>query len=150
MDEARYPVSVVVVDDDADIRDTLVDLLEYQGYSVVCAANGAEALELLRRVRPELILLDLCMPVMSGEEFRCHQLEDPLLAAIPTVVMSAADRIYEKTAAMQVHETLAKPIPMERLLESVGRYCRGVSSARLPAGDERTTASARSSHGARR
>ncbi|MGE0868444.1 MAG: PleD family two-component system response regulator [Kofleriaceae bacterium] len=118
----RQPVSVLVVDDDADIRETISEVLEDEGYSVVSAVNGADALEMLRSIEPSLILLDLSMPIMSGQEFRCRQLQDPMLASIPTVVMTAADRIYDKTAGMQLTEILAKPITLETLLASVERY----------------------------
>lgn len=73
-------VCVLVVDDDPDIRDTLVEALEEEGYSVAAAANGSEALETLRRIAPRLILLDLFMPIMGGQQFRARQLEDGALA----------------------------------------------------------------------
>ncbi|HLM76244.1 MAG TPA: response regulator [Polyangiaceae bacterium] len=122
--EARRPVSVMIVEDDADIRETISEVLEDEGYAVVSASNGAEALELLRSTAPQVILMDLSMPVMSGQQFRSHQLADPTLAGIPTVVMTAAANVGEKMAGMQVSEVLAKPIRMEGLLDSISRYCR--------------------------
>lgn len=121
--ESARRVSVLVVEDDKDIRDTVLELLEDEGYSVVSAKNGAEALALLRGVLPQLILLDLSLPVMSGKEFRVEQLSDPTLAAIPTVVMTAADRVQEKIANLQITQILAKPINARTLLDLVGRYC---------------------------
>jgi CheY-like chemotaxis protein len=83
--------SVLVVEDDRDIRECMADALEMEGYAVMCAGNGREALDQLRRgPRPDLILLDLLMPVMSGWEFRQAQLADPLLAGIPVVIVSAS------------------------------------------------------------
>lgn len=125
MSDARRPVSVMVVDDDEDIRGTLEEVLETAGYSVVIAGNGQEALDLLRGVRPRVIFLDLSMPIMSGREFRAAQLADPELAAIPVVVMTAADRIAEKTEGMQIDEILGKPFKLQRFLDLAARHCRG-------------------------
>src|SRR5439155_7067879 len=70
--------TVLVVEDDFDLRDALVPILEYEGHRVVSAANGREALDWLHAMPPpSLILLDLMMPVMNGEEFRAEQLRDP-------------------------------------------------------------------------
>ncbi len=124
---ARREVSVLVVDDDMDIRDTLAEVLEGQGYSVVRAVNGADALAQLATVRPRLILLDLSMPVMGGEQFRAQQLADAELASIPTVVMTAADRALDRTAPLGVQDTLTKPVKMQRLLDCVAEFCRTAS-----------------------
>jgi CheY-like chemotaxis protein len=128
--EARRPVSVMIVEDDPDIRETISEVLEDEGYAVISASNGAEALELLRSIAPQVILIDLSMPVMSGQQFRSHQLADPTLAVIPTIVMTAAANVDEKMAGMHISEILAKPIRMEGLLESIGRYCRLARAAR--------------------
>lgn len=117
-------INVLVVEDDEDIRDVLVEVLEDEHYTVRAARNGAEALDALRSARPALILLDLTMPVMNGEEFRTRQLADPALASIPTVVMTAADRIQERTASMGVVGALPKPIKLEDLLAAVARYAK--------------------------
>jgi CheY-like chemotaxis protein len=81
---------VLVVDDDVDIREPLVELFESEGYQVSAAANGLEALGEARRNRPDVILLDLTMPVMSGEEFRAEQSRDPSLSGVPVVTISAS------------------------------------------------------------
>lgn len=119
----RESVSVLVVDDDVDIREALEQVLAEEGYRVVTAANGHEALERLREVSPRLILLDLSMPVMSGFQFREAQRADAELAKIPTVAMSAGDRLGEKTAGMQLAACLSKPLRLDELLALVGRYC---------------------------
>jgi CheY-like chemotaxis protein len=117
-------VSVLVVDDDADIRLTLEDVLVAEGFSVALAANGAEALRVLTGARPRVILLDLSMPVMDGEQFRERQRSDATLAAIPIVVMTAADRTREKIAPMNADGFLAKPVQLDDLLAIVSRYAR--------------------------
>jgi CheY-like chemotaxis protein len=115
-------VSVLVIDDDLDIRETLAEILRDEGYSVVTAIHGAHALELLTSIRPAVILLDLNMPVMNGKQFREAQRRDPSLVRIPTVVMTAVDRIKDLTADLSVEEALPKPIKLPDLLSIMRRY----------------------------
>jgi len=83
--------TILVVDDDPDIRTALSELLESEGYEVMGAANGAAALAQLRAgARPCAILLDLMMPFMNGWEFRAEQLRDPALREIPVVLLTAS------------------------------------------------------------
>ena len=114
---------VLVVDDDPDIRLTLHDILENEGYAVVLASNGADALAALKLIKPRLILLDLSMPVMDGRQFRDAQQQDPVLAQIPTIVMTAADRVREKVLPMAVVNWIAKPVQLDDLLNVVARIC---------------------------
>ena len=117
--------SVLVVEDDFDLRDALVPILEYEGHRVVSAANGREALERLHAMPPpSVILLDLMMPVMSGEDFRAEQLRDPRLASIPVVVLSAHPKAEEQAARMGAIGCLKKPFEIEDLLEEVRRSSR--------------------------
>jgi CheY-like chemotaxis protein len=116
--------AVLVVDDDRDIRETLQEILETEGYEVQTARNGADGLERARAVRPSLILLDLFMPVMDGAEFRHRQVEDTQLADIPVVIVSAAAGLEERIAALGVAGHLEKPLDIEHLFDVVGRYCR--------------------------
>lgn len=114
---------ILVVEDDFDIRDTLSQILEAEGYAVSGAANGAEALDVLaKESAPALILLDLMMPVMNGWQFRTEQLKDPELAAIPVVVISADAGVGQKAEAIGAADSLKKPVPLETLLDVVGRY----------------------------
>src|SRR5690349_16993945 len=88
---------VLVVDDDADIRETVSLILEDEGYEVQSAQDGAAALGVLRAgPLPDVILLDLMMPVMNGWQFREQQTRDPRLAAIPVVVLSADSSLRDK------------------------------------------------------
>jgi len=113
----------MVVEDDFDIRDTLAQILEAEGYSVSGAANGAEALEVLEKgATPALILLDLMMPVMNGWQFRAEQLKRPELADIPVVVISADAGVGKKAEAIGAADSLKKPVPLETLLDVVSRY----------------------------
>ena len=115
---------VLVVDDDADIRETILVILHRHGYAADVASDGVEALDRLHAggALPSLILLDLMMPRMNGEEFRAAQLADPRLAKVPVVVLSGARGVDELSRRIGV-EVLAKPFELSTLLEIVKRYC---------------------------
>src|SRR5262245_22552685 len=100
--ERPRPRSILVVEDDADTRESLRAVLEVARYDVRTASNGREALEVLARIEaPGLILLDLMMPVMSGFEFLAARREDAALERIPVVIVSAWRREAEKTKGAQ-------------------------------------------------
>lgn len=115
--------SVLVVDDDRDIRETLAEILADEGYEVHTARNGLEGLEVVARQRPGLVLLDLFMPVMDGAEFRRQQLRNPDIADVPVIVISAAAGLERKVESLALAGYLEKPIHIEALLGIVGRYC---------------------------
>lgn len=116
---------LLIVDDDADIREVLTEVLEDEGYDVRHAANGRDALDQLKQWAdlPCLILLDLMMPVMDGWQFRNAQLQDAKLADIPVVVLTADGRAQYKASSMQVVEGLAKPLRIADLLRTIRKYC---------------------------
>lgn len=122
--QTRPNKSVLIVDDDFDVRDLLTFVLKNSGYQVIGVSNGQEALSHLRRSNPPaVILLDLMMPVMDAWEFRQLQQGDPALDAIPVVLLSATDEIIEHVKALQAAAFIRKPIDFGVLLETVGRYC---------------------------
>ncbi|MBV8809525.1 MAG: response regulator [Acidobacteriaceae bacterium] len=109
---------LLIVEDEVATRDALAEVVGKDGREIVTAGDGQEALERLTEVpRPSLILIDLMMPRMSGWEFLQRKSADPLIADIPTIVLSGADR---PTGAM--HQ-LAKPVDVHRLLALVEQYC---------------------------
>lgn len=114
--------TIMVVDDDPDIRETLCLLLEAEGHVVVCSANGEEALEQLRQgVRPCLILLDLMMPVMDGFQFRTEQQSDAALAPIPVVAITAAGPAVARR--IDAAEVLLKPFGLDDVRDAIDRHC---------------------------
>jgi CheY-like chemotaxis protein len=116
------PGSVLVVDDDADIRDLLSQFLEVEGFRVQSARNGQEAIERLRDGRGAcVILLDLMMPVMNGWQFRDQQKSDPDLADIPVVVISAV--IPDHVPPIDANAYVRKPLDLDSLLETVKTFC---------------------------
>jgi CheY-like chemotaxis protein len=112
---------ILLVDDDFDIRETLAELLRERGYSVVTAAHGQEALDILRRpLRPCLILLDLMMPVMDGYEFLDELAKDPALASLPVIVITAGASLGRQRINRPV---MSKPFNLNQLMASVARHC---------------------------
>jgi CheY-like chemotaxis protein len=104
------PRAILVVDDDRDQREPLALLLEARGYAVTVAANAPAALALLRQgLRPCLIVLDLMMPDMSGEDFRREQLRDPALADIPVLLYSAGFDLPEAAHRLGALGHVLKP-----------------------------------------
>ena len=117
------PRPILVVDDDEYSRLMMVTLLDLKGYSVVTAANGAEALRVARQQLPSLILLDLIMPVMDGVEFRRHQREEPRLRDIPVVCLSARHDARERANELGFAAFLSKPFDLETVIAAVREIC---------------------------
>jgi two-component system, chemotaxis family, chemotaxis protein CheY len=113
---------VLVVEDAPDIRDLVVEFLSESGYVVDVATNGARALSRVATVLPDVILLDLMMPVMTGWEF-CQRLRAlPEGADVPVIVMSATHRVAQQASAAKATDYLAKPFTLDQLLAIVSRY----------------------------
>jgi CheY-like chemotaxis protein len=117
-------MNVLIIDDDAGIRQLIALYLGHKGVASISAANGQEALEQLQAVAvpPDFILLDLMMPVMDGASFRHAQRADPQLASIPVVVMSAAENIDIQAPALTADAYLPKPIDFDSLAALIERY----------------------------
>jgi PAS domain S-box-containing protein len=114
---------VMLVDDDAMILDGVSDALEDEGFSVLTAGDGLEALRLLRGgARPSVILLDLMMPTMDGAAFRAEQRADPTIASIPVVVLSAAGGAESHARALGAVGCLRKPVSLDNLLGELRRH----------------------------
>lgn len=116
--------SVYIVDDNEDIRAMLTIAVEMTGRRASAFAGGAEAFAALESAtrRPSLILLDLMMPGMTGQQFLERCAEDPLLACVPVVVISGDGRVAEKVAGTHAIGALSKPIELDTLLAAVERY----------------------------
>jgi len=115
----------MVVEDDADVREAIAEVLSDCEYKPVHAANGAEALHRLRtaEVRPCVILLDMMMPTMDGWQFRAEQKSDPSVSDIPVVVLSAHADGSEAAQQMDAVAYLAKPVSLDSLVSLVERFC---------------------------
>ena len=114
---------VLIVEDDEDLREMMAHLLTLEGFEAATAANGREALEYLNQGdKPDVILLDLMMPVMDGWEFRRQQQADPNLAPVPVIVLSALDQA--RASNVDAAAFLKKPLDFDHLLDLVRAYCR--------------------------
>jgi CheY-like chemotaxis protein len=116
---------ILIADDDPDVRESLRLLLELNGHSVDEARNGREALETLggSGTRPCVILLDLMMPVMDGWQFRRAQLQNPAVADVPVLVISAVPSHMQRTDELAAHRIFAKPFDYDALLTEVDALC---------------------------
>jgi CheY-like chemotaxis protein len=115
---------VLVVDDDADIREAMRDTLSEEGYETHVAAGGHEALEYLRaHPLPPLILLDWNMAPMSGAHFMAELCGDAVLAAIPVVLLTADARAAANATLRGFVGCVTKPVNLDVLFDLVGRHC---------------------------
>jgi CheY-like chemotaxis protein len=115
---------VLLIEDDFLLRELVTMTLAGEGYMVATARDGEDAFQRLRHYeRPHLILLDLMMPGMDGWCFRRRQKEDPELARIPVVVISAVADVEENASSLGASGYLQKPVETGQLLEVVRRCC---------------------------
>ena len=119
----------MVVDDDPDILEALAEILESEGFDVRRARNGLEALERLSESAPNLILLDLMMPVMDGWEFAQQMRQNPVAPSVPIIVLSADRNVSSKARDIGAVGHLAKPFELNDLLNMVRTHVSGASPA---------------------
>lgn len=113
--------SILVIEDNNEMREGLAMVLEARGFEVRTACNGVEGLAILSEGwRPGVILLDLMMPLMNGREFRVTQLADPAIAAIPVILMSGHNAAHEQARDLSPVAWLQKPFTTLDLLNLVG------------------------------
>jgi len=111
---------ILVVEDDHLIREAIAEALDEEGFEVLEAANGREALDKLHAERASLVLLDLMMPIMDGWSFREAQLHDPEISNIPVVVLSAL-----KDQSVPAERHFSKPCDLDELLDTVWEFTGG-------------------------
>jgi chemosensory pili system protein ChpA (sensor histidine kinase/response regulator) len=121
---------ILIVEDDEDIRDIMAAILEANGYRVLAARSGAEALALAEAEVPALALVDLMMPVMDGAELVGELRKHPNLAAVPVALVSGDLRCRELAAQLGIVGCLAKPVELDDLLALAARI---VGPTSLPA-----------------
>ncbi len=118
VERAQRPI--LLVDDDAGIREALAEVLAFEGFAVHVAQNGREALEWLHENSgPCIVLLDLMMPVMDGRTFLSIRSTDPYLSKIPVLVISADAGCRELTKAHAVSGVFPKPLALDRLIAAI-------------------------------
>jgi CheY-like chemotaxis protein len=119
---------VLVVEDEESIREVIRDVLEDHGLRVITAANGAEALQTLDLARPDVVVLDLLMPVMHGWAFMESYAEKTDGVAIPIVIVSVNPALPRSFTRFGVCEVVAKPFQVDVLLEAVQRALASVAA----------------------
>jgi CheY-like chemotaxis protein len=112
---------VLVVEDERTIRHSIAGYLEDAGYTVDEAENGAEALNRMHDAIPDVVVLDLLMPIMGGRAFVQACRQDARLGAVPVVLLSAAHDLAQATEQLQPRASLAKPVDLDVLLAVVDR-----------------------------
>ena len=121
---------ILIVEDDAALREALSQVLADEGYDLLGARDGLEAVNCLKKgSRPDVILLDLSMPVVNGWEFRMFQKRDPELMDIPVILITAGGYTREEVAWLEPSALLAKPIDLPQLFSVVRRFCPGFPEA---------------------
>jgi CheY-like chemotaxis protein len=125
---------VLLVDDDFAILDGVADFLENEGFHVVSASNGIDALNQLRSgLRVDVIVLDVMMPMMDGWDFRAEQLADPALRDTPVVVMSAYGFSRETLQQQFIaYDVFSKPLELGGFLRTLKAACRGGAAGSAP------------------
>jgi two-component system chemotaxis response regulator CheY len=116
--------TILIIDDEGDLRDALGDALETEGFEVISAHNGQDGIMKLRS-RPwvDLILLDLEMPVSNGFEFKERQEQDPQLSKIPVIIFSGHKPDLDTLMRMKARDYFIKPMKTEALVASIRKHC---------------------------
>ncbi|HEY3123563.1 MAG TPA: response regulator [Thermoanaerobaculia bacterium] len=115
---------ILIVEDDSALREALAQVLMDEGYDLLSARDGLEAVNCLKKGnRPDVILLDLSMPVVNGWEFRMFQKRDPDLAQIPVILITAGGYTREEVAWLEPSALLPKPLDLPLLLSIIRRFC---------------------------
>ena len=115
--------SILLVEDDIDLRDALRDGLTSLGHRVTTATDGEEAFQEMTVVLPDVIVLDLMMPGMNGWQFRDWQRTQARLAKVPVVLLSAVRNLEDEAKKLDVADYLEKPITFPALVKAVEKFC---------------------------
>ncbi len=116
--------TVLLVEDDLSLRTSLSELLQADGYRALAAGNGFEAVDLLRHEpHPDLILLDLMMPVMNGWAFLKYRNEHPVLSSVPVVVTTGWKEVPGEAEVIGVQGYLRKPLDPKEVAATVRKHC---------------------------
>lgn len=113
---------ILIVEDDISIRELLVEILEDQGYQVSSSVNGSEGIKAIESSLPDLILMDVMMPVMDGYQFRKELMLNPEWSHIPIVAMSAQEQTRKKLVDHGITNFINKPFELDHLIETVKSF----------------------------
>lgn len=116
---SHAPSRLLLVDDEASYRELLAEVLREEGHEVTVAADGAEAVAAMRLLPPDLLLLDLMMPTMTGAEVVVAMAGDPHLASIPVLLVSGSDPGEALRSGANVVGCVRKPVRLDALLQKI-------------------------------
>lgn len=117
---------ILIVDDDTDFVEATSEVLESRPYEVIVAYNGEEGLQKARKEKPDLVLLDILMPVMDGWNVAEHFKKDPVLSKIQVVALTSFSDSLGQPFNFDVSEQLRKPIKPKELLDTVEKYLKRI------------------------
>lgn len=129
-DESVLQRRILLVEDDADLREALCEVLVGSGHTVISAVDGTEGLRQMRACRPDVVVLDLMMPRLDGWQFRLAQRDDPMLATTPVVAISASSSAT--AAAVDADLYLRKPFDAKTLLHAIDDVINASARRREP------------------
>ena len=119
---ARRKPTILVVDDSVTICELLQLVLERAGYEVLLAADGDAAIHLIRESKPDLAIVDIEMPYLTGDEFVAAVRSDPLTKDLPVIFLSSREDLADHAKLLSAVAYLPKPVVADRLLEVVALY----------------------------
>ncbi len=128
---------ILVVDDEPSIRAIVAETLEEEGYQVQTASNGQEALDLVRCIPPDAVVLDMMMPVMDGWTFLQACREDPKCADLRVMCLSAAPTAAADAARLGAKACMTKPFDLDALLSTIQQLIDGEATPHDHPGDKR-------------
>lgn len=120
---------ILIVDDDTTIRDMLDTVLRDEGYATLQAGNGRDGVELAQRLRPELILMDIMMPIVDGATAIGQLRDNPRTRSIRVIAMSAGSTLLQRVDQLQADGVLSKPFDLDELLANIEFQLRDVVHA---------------------
>lgn len=123
---------ILVVEDDDALRETLAEVMADEGHEVRAAMHGADALQALASWTPDVIVLDLMMPIMDAYEFRAHQRQTPGGLHARVLVLSAARGVPDAAARLEADAWLTKPFALADVIAAVDRLLDGADPATRP------------------
>jgi two-component system, OmpR family, response regulator MprA len=117
-------IDIFLIEDDPDLRESLIDLLEFEGYIVEWAVDGAEGLQKLgaMNTKPKVILVDWMMPVMDGAQFCARKKQTPDIANIPLVMLTADHDVHKRAKMVGADLGVAKPLDVGTLLAAIQKF----------------------------
>jgi CheY-like chemotaxis protein len=120
------PPTILLVEDDPATQNLMAMWLDAEGYRVLTASNGREALAVLAHEVPSAMVVDLMMPVMDGAELRRHQRQMPAVSSVPFILVSATHNAERIAQELGIADVVAKPFDAERLARIIALRCRGI------------------------